>query len=162
MNFERKLEELGVSIPNLPKLESSFVPAVISGNLVFVSGNTPTVNGKLKYLGKLGKEVSLEQGQDAARLAVINCLAALRQTLGSLDRVTRIVKLNGYVASGIGFNQQPLVINGASNLLKEIFGTAGEHARAAIGVAELPGSAPVEIELVVEVQRKIPLKVSGI
>lgn len=152
MSFEARVKELGLAIPELPRPAFSYVPAVRTGNLVFASGQTPTIEGKLTVQGKLGREVSVEQGQEAARLCLLNCLAEVRGLTGSLDAIVRIVKLNGYVASAEGFVEQPKVINGASALLEQIFGEAGKHARAAIGVAELPFGAPVEIEMIVEVR----------
>lgn len=152
MSFEVRMHELGLTIPEIPRPAYSYVPAVQVGNLIFASGQTPTVSGKLTIRGKLGREVSVEQGQAAARLALLNCLAQVRGVTGSLDAIVRIVKLNGYVASAEGFVEQPGVINGASTLLEEIFGDAGKHARAAIGVAELPAGAPVEVEMIVEVK----------
>jgi enamine deaminase RidA (YjgF/YER057c/UK114 family) len=152
MSFEQRLTELGLEVPVLPPPAASYVPAVRTGNLVFVSGQTPTVAGRLVIAGKLGADVTVEQGQEAARLAALNCLAEVRGLLGSLDMVTRVVKLTGYVASAAGFGDQPAVINGASRLMEDVFGPAGRHARAALGVAELPAGAPVEIELVIEVR----------
>src|SRR5579859_865603 len=152
MSFEKRIQELGLTIPETPTLVANYVPAVRTGNLVFASGQTPTVAGRLTIQGKLGREVTIEQGQQAARVALLNVLSAVRSVTGSLDRITRIVKLNGSVASAEGFGAQPQVVNGASLLLEEIFGAAGKHARAALGVAELPGGAPVELELIVEVQ----------
>jgi len=146
---EARVRELGIQIPTLPPPVAIYVPAVRTGDLVFASGQTPTVDGVLQVQGKLGGEVSIEQGQQAARLAALNCVAEVRGLLGSLDRVARIVRLTGFVASATGFAQQPAVVNGASQLIEEIFGEAGRHARSAIGVAELPGGAPVEIELIV-------------
>jgi len=152
MSFEARVKELGLTIPELPRPAFSYVPAVRTGNLVYASGQTPSIAGKLTMQGKLGREISLEQGQEGARLCLLNCLAEVRGLTGSLDAIVRIVKVNGYVASAEGFVQQPAVINGASSLLEEIFGEAGKHARAAIGVAELPFGAPVEIEMIVEVR----------
>jgi enamine deaminase RidA (YjgF/YER057c/UK114 family) len=152
MSFEARVKELGLTIPELPRPAFSYVPAVRTGNLVYASGQTPSIAGKLTMQGKLGREISLEQGQEGARLCLLNCLAEVRSLTGSLDAIVRIVKVNGYVASVEGFTQQPAVINGASSLLEEIFGEAGKHARAAIGVAELPFGAPVEIEMIVEVR----------
>jgi enamine deaminase RidA (YjgF/YER057c/UK114 family) len=152
MSFEARIKELDLTIPELSRPGGRFVPAVLVGNLVFVSGQIPMVSGQLVMKGKLGREVSIEQGQEAARQALLNVLAALRSTTGTLDSIKRIVKLNGWVASAEGFNSQPQVIDGASSLLEEIFGEAGKHARAAIGVAELPLGAPVELELIAEVQ----------
>jgi enamine deaminase RidA (YjgF/YER057c/UK114 family) len=151
MSFEARLVELGISLPRTPVPVANYVPAVRVGQLIFASGQTPTREGALVVRGKVGAEVSSESAADAAALAVLNCLAAVRSVLGSLDEVERIVKLNGYVASASGFGGQPAVINGASLMLERIFGEAGRHARAAIGVAELPGGAPVEIELIVAV-----------
>lgn len=152
MSIAQRLADLGLEIPVLPPPTASYVPAVRAGNLVFASGQTPTVAGNLVIAGKLGADVTVEQGQEAARLAALNCLAEVRGVLGSLDAVTRVVKLTGYVASAAGFGDQPTVINGASRLMEDVFGSAGRHARAALGVAELPAGAPVEIELVVEVR----------
>ncbi|MGZ3713964.1 MAG: RidA family protein [Ktedonobacterales bacterium] len=152
MTFETRLRELGLTLPETPVPVAKFVPAVRTGNLIYVSGQIPTVAGELAMTGKLGREISVEQGQEAARVALLNALAAMRSVTGSLDAVRRIVKLNGWVASAEGFTSQPQVVNGASELLEEIFGEAGKHARAAIGVAELPSGVPVELELIVEVQ----------
>ncbi len=152
MSFEARIKELGLIIPETPRPVANYVPAVQVGNLIFVSGQTPTVSGQLLMKGKLGRDLSIEQGQEAARTAILNTLAAVRSITGTLDVIKRIVKLNGWVASAEGFGDQPQVVNGASLLLEEIFGDAGKHARAAIGVAELPSGAPVELELIVEVQ----------
>jgi enamine deaminase RidA (YjgF/YER057c/UK114 family) len=152
MSFETQLQALQITLPATPKPVFSYVPAVQTGNLIFVSGQTPKVDGKLSIQGKPGKDISIAQAQEAARIAILNCLAAVRSMTGSLDAIVRIVKVTGYVASPEGFGNQPTIIDGASQLLEDIFGAAGKHARAAIGVAELPGGAPVEIELIVEVQ----------
>ncbi len=152
MSFENRVKDLGLTIPETPRPVANYVPAVRTGNLIFASGQTPTVAGQLVFRGKLGYNISIEQGQEAARLALLNCLAEVRSIIGTLDVITRIVKLNGYVASAEGFGSQPQVVNGASLLLEQIFGNTGKHARAAIGVAELPAGAPVELELIVEVQ----------
>lgn len=130
---------------------ANYVPVRQVGNLVFTSGQTPARDGVLTISGKLGSEVSIEEGQQASAAAVLNCLSALRQHLGSLDRIVSVVTLTGYVASAEGFSEQPAIINGASLILEKAFGERGRHARAAVGVAELPGNAPVEISLVVEV-----------
>ncbi|MFL5666091.1 MAG: RidA family protein [Ktedonobacteraceae bacterium] len=152
MSFEARIKELGLTIPETPRPVANYVPAVQVGNLIFASGQTPTLSGQLMMTGKLGRDLSIEQGQEAARQALLNILAAVRSITGTLDTIKRIVKLNGWVASAEGFGSQPQVVNGASLLLEEIFGAAGKHARAAIGVAELPSGAPVELELIVEVQ----------
>jgi enamine deaminase RidA (YjgF/YER057c/UK114 family) len=152
MSFEARIKELGLSIPGPPRPAGRFVPAVQTGNLIFVSGQIPAVSGQPGIKGKLGKDLSIEQGQEAARQALLNVLAVIQSTIGTLDAIKRIVKLNGWIASAEGFNSQPQVVDGASMLLEEIFGEAGKHARAAIGVAELPLGAPVELELIVEVE----------
>jgi enamine deaminase RidA (YjgF/YER057c/UK114 family) len=149
---EARIRELGLAVPTLPPPVAAYVPAVRTGNLVFASGQTPTIDGVLQVQGKLGEGISIEDGQQAARLAALNCVAEVRGLIGSLDRVARVVRLTGYVASAPGFGQQPAVMNGASRLLEQIFGVAGRHARSAIGVAELPSGAPVEVELIVEVR----------
>src|SRR5258708_5937218 len=152
MSFEVRIQELGLSSTERQKHDGHFVPAVRVGNLLFVSGQIPMVSGQVLFKGKLGRDLSLEQGQEAARQALRNALAAIRSHTGTLDSIKRIVKLNGWVASAEGFNSQPQVVDGASLLLEEIFGEAGKHARAALGVAELPLGVPVEIELIVELQ----------
>ncbi|MGI8549733.1 MAG: RidA family protein [Dehalococcoidia bacterium] len=152
MIIDQRLQELGISLPAAPKPLAVYIPAVRSGNLLFISGQLPTENGKLPETGKLGGGVSIEQGQAAARRAALNALAIAKDMLGSLDQVTRVVRLTGHVASAEGFTQQPSVVNGASELLGQIFGEQGKHARLALGAAELPLGAPVEIELILEVR----------
>ncbi|MFE4833851.1 RidA family protein [Arthrobacter sp. NPDC056691] len=150
-HHESPLAAVERHLPDPPVPVANYVPVRQVGNLVFTSGQTPHRNGSLAVSGKLGREVSIEQGQQASADAVMNCLSALRQHLGSLDRIVSVVSLTGYVASAEGFTDQPAVINGASLLLEKAFGDKGRHARAALGVAELPGHAPVEIALIVEV-----------
>ncbi len=128
------------------------MPAVRSGSLLFLSGVIPSRDGKLALEGKLGRDLTIEQGYEAAKIATLNALANIKQALGTLDRVTRILRVVGHVASHEGFVQHPAVINGASDLLVAVFGEAGRHSRVALGAAELPMNAPVEIELIVEVQ----------
>jgi enamine deaminase RidA (YjgF/YER057c/UK114 family) len=152
MTIAARMAELGLDLPTAPVPVASYVTVRRVGDLAFASGQTPTRDGSLTICGKLGREVSVEDGQRAAELAVLNCLAALAQELGSLDRIATVVKLTGYVASAEGFGEQPVVVNGASALLERVFGDAGRHARAALGVAELPGGAPVEVELIVQVR----------
>lgn len=152
MNYENRLRDLGIVLPNPPKPVATYVPAVKVGNLLFLSGMLPLKEGKLLYEGRLGKELTLEQGYEAARLAVINALAVVKAELGDLGRVERIVRLSGYVASAEGFTQQSAVVNGASALLVDVFGDRGKHSRIAVGAAALPLDAPVEIEMVVEVR----------
>jgi enamine deaminase RidA (YjgF/YER057c/UK114 family) len=152
MSTADNLTALGIQLPPVPVPVASYVPARRVGNLVFSSGQTPTRDGELLLKGKLGRELTVEQGQEAARISVLNCLAALQQELGTLDAIESVVKLTGFVASAEGFGDQPSVINGASVLLEQVFGERGKHARSALGMAELPYGAPVEVELVVSVK----------
>lgn len=149
-SIDQRLAELGIELPELAKPVAAYVPAVISGNLVFTSGQLPFIDGALPETGKLGAGVTPETGAELARICALNGLAAVKSVIGSLDRVTRIVKVVGFVASDPAFTGQPGVINGASNVLGEIFGDAGVHARSAVGVPVLPLDSPVEVELVVE------------
>jgi len=148
---ENPIRAVELELPSPPVPVANYVPVRQVGNLVFTSGQTPTRDGVLTVSGKLGRELTVEEGQQASATAVLNCLSALRQHLGSLDRIVSVVSLTGYVASAEGFADQPAVINGASLILERAFGDKGRHARAAVGVAELPGQAPVEISLIVEV-----------
>lgn len=148
--LDDRLVELGLVIPEGSKPVAAYIPAVVSGNLVFTSGQLPMVGGGLPATGKVGAEVAPEDAKALARNCVLNGLAAARSAIGSLDRVTRVVKVVGFVASDPAFTGQSGVINGASELLGEIFGDAGQHARSAVGVAALPLDAPVEIEFVFE------------
>jgi len=150
MSVTTRLAELGITIPQVAKPVASYVPATTTGNLVFTAGQLPFVDGQLPATGKVGDEVSAEDAKDLARIAVLNAIAAVETAIGSVDRVTRIVKLVVFVASTPGFTGQPAVANGASDTLVDIFGDAGRHARSAVGVAALPLDAPVELELVVE------------
>ncbi|MGI6078923.1 MAG: RidA family protein [Fastidiosipilaceae bacterium] len=152
LKIEKRLAEIGVTLPDVPKPVASYVPAVRSGNLLFLSGQLCTVAGELKYKGKVGKEVSLEVACEAAKAAAINSLAVIKQQIGSLDKVKRIVKVVGYVASDPSFSQQPKVINGTSDFLVEVFGDKGSHARSAVGLASLPLNVPVEVEMIVEIE----------
>ena len=152
MSFEAKLTELGLALPPAPKPVATYIPAVRAGDLLFLSGTGPFKDGAIVYAGKLGKDLTVEQGYDAARLALLNALALVRQELGTLDRVVRVVRLAGHVASAEGFIQQPAVINGASDLLVRIFGEAGRHARLALGAAELPLDMAIELELILQVK----------
>jgi enamine deaminase RidA (YjgF/YER057c/UK114 family) len=145
-----KLTELGVTLPEVVKPLAAYVPAVRSGNLVFTAGQLPLSDGKLVGTGKVGAGVSAEQARQLARVCALNALAAVHSVVG-IDSVRRVVKVVGFVASAPGFSGQPGVINGASELLGEVFGEAGAHARSAVGVAELPLDAPVEVEMIVEV-----------
>lgn len=148
--IDARLAELGISIPAVTKPVAAYVPAVASGNLVFTAGQLPFVDGALPATGKVGAEVAPDDAVGYARTAVLNALAAAQSVIGSLDRVTRVVKVVVFVASPPDFTGQPAVANGASTVLGEIFGEAGAHARSAVGVAVLPLDAPVEVELVLE------------
>lgn len=151
MSFELRLKELGIELPAAPKPVANYVPVVRVGDLLFLSGVLPSKDGQLVMTGKLGAGLSIDQGVAAAKLAVLNALAIVKAEVGSLDRVRRIVKMVGHIASASGFTDQPLVLNGASDLLVAVFGEAGRHARVAVGAAELPRQAPIEIELIVQV-----------
>jgi enamine deaminase RidA (YjgF/YER057c/UK114 family) len=145
-----RLAELGIELPAVVAPLASYVPAVRTGNLVYTSGQLPIVDGKLLATGVVGAGVSAEEAQQYARTCALNAIAAVGSLVG-LDEVRRVVKVVGFVASAPGFGGQPQVINGASDVIGEIFGAAGQHARSAVGVAELPRNAPVEVELIVEV-----------
>lgn len=145
-----RLNDLGITIPQVAKPVASYVPAMTTGNLVYTAGQLPFVDGALVKTGKLGAEVTALEGAELARICVLNALAAAQSVLGNLDCITRVVKVNGFVASTPDFIGQPQVLNGASELLAEIFGDKGLHARAAVGVAVLPLDAPVEVELILE------------
>jgi enamine deaminase RidA (YjgF/YER057c/UK114 family) len=145
-----RLAELGIDLPVVVNPLGSYVPAVSSGNLIYTSGQLPMQDGKLVQAGKVGVDVTPEQGKELARICALNALAAVHSLVG-IDAVTQVVKVVGFVASGPGFNGQPGVVNGASDLLADVFGDRGVHSRSAVGVAELPLDAPVEVELVVEV-----------
>jgi enamine deaminase RidA (YjgF/YER057c/UK114 family) len=145
-----RLAELGIELPDVVPPAGAYVPAVRTGNLVYTAGQLPMQAGKLPQAGKVGGEVTPEEAKALARTCALNALAAVHSLVG-IDSVTRVVKVVGFVASAPGFNGQPGVINGASELLGEVFGDAGKHARSAVGVSELPLDTPVEVELIVEV-----------
>lgn len=147
--IEERLKDRGIALPDPASPSFNYVPVSVHGGFAYVSGQLPKVDGDVRVRGKVGAAVSLETARGEARLCVLQALACLRQALGSLDRIERILKVNGYVASAAGFNDQAKVLDAASDLLVEIFGEAGRHARAAVGVAELPRDAAVEIEMVV-------------
>jgi enamine deaminase RidA (YjgF/YER057c/UK114 family) len=149
--FEGRLTELGMTLPEAPKPVAAYVPARKTGDLLYVSGQGPVEGGAVRYAGKVGSDISIEDGAAAARLCALNCLAQVRAALGTLDRVRQVVKVVGFVNAGPDFTQQPQVINGASELLIEVFGEAGRHARSAVGCASLPLNIAVEVEMVVEV-----------
>ncbi|SFL67807.1 Enamine deaminase RidA, house cleaning of reactive enamine intermediates, YjgF/YER057c/UK114 family [Paenibacillus sp. 1_12] len=147
-----RLKELGIELPLPGAPAALYIPAVTVNNLVYTSGNDCRINGKLIFEGKLGKDLTIEQGQQAARQTMINLLGVLQAHLGDLDRVEKIVKLLAFVNSAEGFTDQPYVINGASELLQTLFGEEGRHARSAIGTSELPFNTPVEIEMIVQIK----------
>ena len=147
---EQRLSELGLTLPEVATPAGSYLPAMISGNLVFTAGQIPLIEGKLMATGKLGAEITVEYGAEIAQRCALNALAAVKSVIGDLDRVKQIVKIVGFVSSVPEFTAQPSVINGASEFLQQVFGDAGQHARSAVGVSVLPLDAPVEIELIVE------------
>ncbi|MEK0145351.1 RidA family protein [Corynebacterium yonathiae] len=150
MGFHARLRELGYELPGVAKPLASYVPAVRVGNQVWTSGQLPLVEGALPVTGKVGADLTTEQAQEQARIAALNALAAIDAEVG-LDNISRVVKIVGFVASDPDFEDQPVVINGASDFIGDVFGDAGTHARSAVGVAALPKNAPVEIELIVEI-----------
>ena len=150
--IDARLEELGIELPQAAAAVANYVPYVVTGNLVFVSGQVTIENGEFKYQGKLGSDLSAEQGQEAARLCALNIIAQLKQACGGdLDRVRRIVKLGGFVNSTPDFKDQPKVINGASDLMVEVFGDKGRHARAAVSAGALPAGVAVEVDAIAEI-----------
>ncbi|HMM19468.1 MAG TPA: RidA family protein [Selenomonadales bacterium] len=153
MSVESKLAQMGLSLPAAPKPVATYVPAVLtSDGYVYTSGQIPLASGELKYKGKVGKDLDEAQGYEAAKVCVLNCLSVVKAEIGDLDRIERIVKVVGFVNSAPGFSQQPKVVNGASDLLGEVFGEKGRHARSAVGVCELPLDAACEVEMVVKVK----------
>jgi enamine deaminase RidA (YjgF/YER057c/UK114 family) len=149
-NWSKRLAELGIELPPEVKPVAAYVPAVRTGNLVYTAGQVPMQAGVMTRSGHVGGDVTPEEGKALARICALNALAAVHGLVG-IDAITRVVKVVGFVASAPGFNGQPGVVNGASEVLGEVFGEAGAHARSAVGVSELPLNAPVEVELIVEV-----------
>ena len=152
MEIEKKLKELGFEVPTPPTPVANYIASVQVGNILFVGGNTGSVNGKRKYTGKVGDAVTVEQAYEMAQFCALNHLSFIKVALGDLDRVERIVKVTGYVNVAPGFKEMPKVINGESDLYVKLWGERGRHARAAIGVASLGGDAPVETEMIVQVK----------
>ncbi len=150
-DVQQRLDELGIELPAVAAPVAAYVPAVRSGNLVFTSGQLPFAGGELMAVGRVGDEVDVDTARDCARQCALNSLAAVQAEIGDLSRVVRVVKVVGFVASSESFTSQPGVVNGASEVLGQIFGAAGSHARSAVGVVALPLGAPVEVEVVVEV-----------
>ena len=152
MRIEKKLAKLGLELPKPPLPVGNYLPAARAGNLVFTSGQTARINGVRRHVGVVGQEVSQADAYLSARDATLNCLACVKQAVGSLDRVKRVVKVIGFVNAGRDFDTQPAAINGASDLLVKLFGEAGRHARSAVGLSSLPSNVSIEIELIVEVR----------
>jgi enamine deaminase RidA (YjgF/YER057c/UK114 family) len=150
--YEAKLKELGIELPEAPKPLATYIPAMKVGQLVLTSGQIPLKNGKLLLEGKVGKNLSLEEGVKAAEQCAVNCLSAIKSICGSLDNIEQIVKLTVFVNSSDDFSAQPAVANGASELVVKIFGEAGRHTRSAVGVSQLPINAPVEIEMIAKLK----------
>jgi len=152
MKIEEKIKKMGIEIPEVAKPVASYVPFRRVGNLIYLSGQDCRINGKLKYEGKVGRDVTEKEAYEAARITAINLFAILKSAIGNLDKVVKIVNLHGFVNSADGFVRQPMVINGASDLLLEVFGEKGKHSRCALSANELPFNTPVEIEMIVEVK----------
>ena len=151
MDIEQRLAQLGIELPAAPTPVAAYVPVKLAGNIAYVAGQIARVDGKVVHPGHLGSEVSVEQGQEVARLCALQALAALHEALGGFDRLRSIAKVDVFVASEAGFTDQPAVANGASDLLAEVMGEAGIHARAAVGVVELPLGASVEVVVTAEI-----------
>jgi enamine deaminase RidA (YjgF/YER057c/UK114 family) len=149
---EARLRELGLELPAVPEPGGAYIPATRTANLIFTAGQLPLEKGEFRRKGKVGNAVSADEAYEAARLCALNALAAAAAEAGGLNGISRVVKVTGFVASAPDFNAQPQVINGASELIGDLFGEAGLHARSAVGVAELPLDSPVEVELIVELQ----------
>jgi len=158
MNYEKKLHNLGLTLPDPPKPVASYVPFVRNGNLLFLSGMLPFEDGKLVLMGKVGETLNADQGKSAAKIALLNALAVIKSAIGSLDLIEQIVRMSLFVACAPDFTAQPTVANGASDLLVEIFGARGRHARLALAAPVLPLDAPVELEMIVSVSSMGPTK----
>ena len=158
MNVENKLEDLGITLPTPPQPIANYVRAVRVGNFLFVSGHGPYNDGKIKMAGKVGRELTVEEGYQVARNVGLNCLAAVKAAVGYLDKVKQVVKLLGMVNCTEDFKDQPKVINGCSDLLVEVFGEIGKHARSAVGMQALPNGIPVEIEMILDVVESLPIQ----
>lgn len=150
--INEKLNELGIKLPEPVKPLASYIPAIRVGNLVMTSGQVPIVDGQIKYKGRVGRDLTEAEGKEAAKLCAINCLSVIKSVVNDLDEIKKIVKLTVFIASADGFTNQPEVANGASDLIVEIFGENGKHARSAVGVSELPRGSAVEIEMIAELK----------
>lgn len=153
MKIEKIIREKGYTLPESSPPIASYVNGVISGKLLFISGKLPVENGKVKYVGKVGRELTAEQGYESAKLCALHALASAREILGDLDRIVRVLKVTGFVNVERGFTDIPKIVNGASDLFVNIFGEKGKHARSAIGVSELPLNACCEIEVIFEIKK---------
>lgn len=152
MDIDHRLKDLGIIIPKIARPLAAYVPGLIAGNFVYISGQLPSRDGKILYTGSIGKDLAVAEGQDASRLAVINCLAVLKSCLGEWSSLERIVKITGYIQCEKDFYDQALVLNGASELLEQILGDKGKHARAAVGVNSLPLNAACEVEMIAHIR----------
>ena len=151
MKIEKKINELGLTLPSPPEPVGSYLPVLISGNTLYTSGIIPIKDGELKYKGSFPSDFSVEQGRSMAEICILNALSAIKDHISDLDKIKRIIKLNGFIRSNAGFTDQPKIMNGASDLLVNIFGENGRHARSAIGVPELPLGSPMELEIIAEI-----------
>ncbi len=152
MKIEQRIEEMGLTLPEVPAPLAAYVPGQKTGRFIFTAGQLPLQGGELKYKGKLGQDYSVEEGYEAAKICLLNCLGVIKKIAGDLDKVKQVVKINGFVNSDPNFTDQPKVLNGASELCVELFGKNGEHARAAVGSVSLPMGAAVEVEMIVELE----------
>lgn len=152
MIIENKIKELGLIIPEAPKPVAEYIPAKKNGKYIFTSGQGPVKDGKFIFIGKLGREIGIEEGYACAKICAINCLATIKSIIGSLDQIDEVIKIKGYVNSMPDFYEQPAVVNGASELIVKIFGEKGKHARSALGTSVLPGNIPVELEMLVSLR----------
>ncbi len=150
--IEEKIIELGLTLPEAPKPLAAYIPAIVTGKLVLTAGQVPLVSGEMKYKGKVGVNVSLEEAKKAAELCALNCLSVIKGVIGDLEKISRIIKLTVFVNSADTFVEQPAVANGASELMEKLFGEAGKHVRSAVGVNELPKDAAVEVEMIAELK----------
>ncbi len=150
--IEQKLKDMGLELPTVPKPLAEYVPAKLVGDLVFCSGQIPMKDGRPVRVGKVGSDLTVREAYECARLTALNCLAAIKSVIGSLDRIQEVVQLRGFVNSAPRFDRQPEVVNGASKLMVELFGDAGRHARSALGTSELPRNVPIELEMIVRVR----------
>lgn len=150
--IEEKIKEMGFTVPEAPKPLAAYIPALKDGNLVYTAGQLPMSAGELKYKGKLGKELTEEEGKNAAELCALNCLSVVKSVAGSLDNVERIIKVTAFINSAAGFTDQPKIANGASEFFVKVFGEQGKHVRSAVGVNELPLNAAVEVEIIAKLK----------